>query len=122
MPVAEVLVVARRVAEALHKAHNAQPRPIIHRDVKPDNVLVRKLGEQWQVKMIDFGLAVKSQAAIKSTSQPVERRSQRDQSYAGTFKYAPPEQKNELHAEVGPYSDLYSFGKMCCEMLFGFPA
>ena len=39
MPVAEVLVVARRVAEALQSLHNAQPRPIIHRDVKPDNVL-----------------------------------------------------------------------------------
>src|SRR5271168_471678 len=42
---------------------------------------------------------------------------------AGTLRYAPPEQLGELHVNgrlvpVGPYSDVYSFGKLCCYALF----
>ena len=118
LPVAEFLGVVRPVAEALRAAHHAQPQPIYHRDVKPDNVLV---GAQGQVKVIDFGLAVRVAAAMKSTSTDPQRRTQRDQSYAGTLRYAPPEQKGESSAPVGPYSDIYGFGRSCCELLFGIP-
>ena len=56
---------------------------------------------------------------------PPDSRSASDRSYAGTFKYAPPEQKNEADPisgkieKVGPYSDVYTFGKTFCEALFG---
>ena len=46
-------------------------------------------------------------------------RYQPDRSLAGTLRYAPPEQRNELEAEVGPYSDVYAWGKTCLDLLFG---
>ena len=101
---------------------------MFHRDLKPDNILVRQLPEQmdrWEVRLIDFGLAVRQQTAGKSVLCPPDARSASDRSYAGTFKYAPPEQKNEPDPisgkiePVGPYSDVYTFGKTFCEALFG---
>jgi formylglycine-generating enzyme required for sulfatase activity/tetratricopeptide (TPR) repeat protein len=112
----DLLAVARRVAEATQAAH---ARGVLHRDLKPDNVLVRKREGGWEVKIIDFGLAVRRQAVSTSVAKEVGRRTAQDRSFAGTFKYAPPEQKGELAAEVGPYSDVYTFGKTCCEALFG---
>src|SRR4029450_334487 len=51
LPLARIIGIARQVAEALAVAHAAQ---IIHRDIKPDNVMVRPDG---YVKRPDFGLA-----------------------------------------------------------------
>ncbi len=81
--------------------------------------------DRWEVRLIDFGLAVRQQTAGKSVLCPPDSRSASDRSYAGTFKYAPPEQKNEADPisgkveKVGPYSDVYTFGKTFCEALFG---
>ena len=74
---------------------------------------------QWYVKVIDFGLAVKVQAARVSVSVPSGQRAALDRSLAGTLRYAPPEQRNELDAALGPYSDVYAFGKTCLDLLFG---
>ncbi len=54
LSVDDLLAVARPVAEGLHAAHG---KGILHRDVKPANLLVRKDGANWQAKVIDFGLA-----------------------------------------------------------------
>ena len=96
---ADFLVVARQAAEALQAAHAAQPRPVYHRDVKPDNMLV---GERLRIKMIDYGLAVRIQSAHKSVAKPAECRSKQDQSYAGTLEFSPPEQKGELSIRSAP--------------------
>lgn len=117
LSVADVLAIARQVAEAVHAAHRVG---IYHRDVKPANVMVAfdEAGRQWRVKVIDFGLAVRRHVARTSMEFPAGRRSALDRSLAGTLRYAPPEQRNELDADVGAYSDVYAWGKTCLDMLF----
>src|SRR5205814_2046812 len=62
---------------------------------------------------------VKLNVARTSIAVPSGRRAALDRSLAGTLRYAPPEQRNELDAEVGPYSDVYAWGKTCLNLLFG---
>ena len=118
LPLGHVLRIARQIAEAVHQAHKLG---IYHRDIKPANVMARfdKTTGLWYVKVIDFGLAVKVQAARVSVSVPSGQRAAFDRSRAGTLRYNPPEQRNELDAAVGPYSDVYAFGKTCLDLLFG---
>jgi formylglycine-generating enzyme required for sulfatase activity/serine/threonine protein kinase len=101
----DLLLLVRPVAEALFDAH---ARGILHLDLKPDNVLVLREGQRWRVKIIDLGLA--------------RGRENVDTEVAGyTDQYAPDEQKRpaaEGRRQVGPYSDIYAFGKMCCYALF----
>lgn len=113
----DVLRIARQIAEAVHQAHQLG---IYHRDIKPANVMVRfdKTTGQWLVKVIDFGLAVKLHVAQTSLGVPSGRRAALDRSLAGTLRYAPPEQRNELDADIGPYSDVYAWGKTCLDLLF----
>jgi serine/threonine-protein kinase len=93
--------VAGQIAEALGAAHE---RGLIHRDVKPQNVLVTASGD---VKVADFGIARAAAAvAISETSAVL-----------GTARYMSPEQA--MGREVGPPSDLYSLGVVFYEMLTG---
>ncbi len=114
---ADLLLMARPVAEALAAAHD---RGILHRDVKPANLLVRRVGAAWQVKLIDFGLALKQGLIPATVNSPALRsRSAYAYSLAGTLDYAAPEQLGKLpHVPVGPHSDVYGFGKTCCYALF----
>jgi WD40 repeat protein len=101
------------VAEALAAAH---ARGIFHRDVKPANLLVRRESGGWRVKLIDFGLAMKQRPATTATAA----RSQTTYSAGGTAEYAAPEQLGRLPGvPVGPCTDVYGFGKTCCQALFG---
>jgi serine/threonine protein kinase len=115
---ADVLQISWQIAEAVHAAHK---KGVFHRDIKPGNVLVAFDADarRWQVKVIDFGLAVKITVARGSMAVPSGRRTALDRSLAGTLRYAPPEQRNELDADVGPYSDVYAWGKTCLDLLFG---
>src|SRR5205823_1691435 len=61
----ELRALAVPVAEALATAH---ARGILHRDVKPANILVRREGEGWRVKLIDFGLAQKQRGEEATTA------------------------------------------------------
>src|SRR5579864_2554250 len=57
IPLDEILLIARQMAEALEAAHE---RGVVHRDLKPANVMITPTG---QVKVLDFGLAAMSQSA-----------------------------------------------------------
>jgi serine/threonine protein kinase len=115
----DVLVIARQVARAMEAAH---ARGIYHRDLTPSNVLIRKEGETWSVKIIDFGLAMGHQFIEAALTESRHDKSMLTTTIAGTLSYAPPEQLGRLTgAEVGPHSDVYSFARTCCYALFKQP-
>jgi len=84
----------------------------VHRDLSPDNLLLRRDGDCWEVKLIDFGLADRLHDGSRS-----EHKSLMQQSITGKWQYAPPEQRGE-GGEIGPWSDVYSFGRSVCAALF----
>jgi serine/threonine-protein kinase len=98
--------VMRQVAAALHKAAEHK---IIHRDVKPENIMITPAGE---VKVADFGLARVAQSgeALNLTQVGITM---------GTPLYMSPEQVEGR--AVDPRSDIYSFGVTCYHMLAGHP-
>ncbi len=120
LPLFDFFTIARQVGEAVHAAHS-RPQPIFHRDLKPSNIMVQRNPDgTWTVKVIDFGLAVRASVALEGKAVPPANRSTKDKSVTGTLKYAPPEQTGVLSGvEVGPYSDVYAFGKTCLDVLFG---
>src|SRR5208282_859618 len=111
----------------LRRAHE---RGILHRDVKPANLLVRPSSSLplsqggkggWEAKLIDFGLALRARSP-GSTRRASLDRTLAGASIAGTIEYAAPEQMGKLKGvAVGTYSDVYGFGKLCCFALFGTP-
>ena len=124
LALADLLAVARPVAEALQAAHAVG---VLHRDVKPANLLVRKqagepggVSPRWEVKLIDFGLALE-QGALQARSTQEQRRSVTGTSIAGTVDYAAPEQMGKEKAPVGRPADVYGFAKTCCYALFQTP-
>jgi formylglycine-generating enzyme required for sulfatase activity len=114
---AEVVDIAILVARGMTVAHH---HGIFRRDLKPDNILVRKVGKVWFVKVIDFGLAMRQPVTEMESPRGPDEKSMLTSSVAGTALYAPPEQLGRLPGvAVGPFSDVYSFGKTFCYALFG---
>jgi tetratricopeptide (TPR) repeat protein len=114
-----LLAIAGQVARGLQAVHR---HSIYHRDLKPDKVLIRNEGGAWKVKIIDFGLAMWRQVTETGLPGGSHEKSMLTTSVAGTVLYAPPEQLGLLPGvPVGPYSDVYSFGKTCCYALFSVP-
>ena len=112
----DMIAVARQVADGMQAAHQQN---ILHRDLKPDNILVRKEGSAWKVKIIDFGLALRKTTIETSMAAGAAGNTILGDSVAGTIEYAPPEQMGKLKGvKPGPYSDVYAFGKMCCFAMF----
>ena len=113
----EFLALAGPVVAGLEAAH---AKNILHRDIKPANLLVKrhkdaKGNQSWDVKLIDFGLAVRNEELRRSS-----RGSKSGVGEAGTTEYASPEQLGRLEGvAVGPQSDIFGFAKTACFALFG---
>ncbi|MFL6262428.1 MAG: protein kinase domain-containing protein [Thermoanaerobaculia bacterium] len=101
LPVSEAVAIAEQVAAGLARAHS---RGIVHRDVKPANVIVAPDG---RVKLVDFGIAKLSD----------QSRLTRAGTTVGTAGYMSPEQ---LHGEEpDPRTDVWSLGVVIYEMMTG---
>lgn len=100
LPVKTVLAYASQILAALVEAH---AKGVIHRDLKPGNIMLAKSG----VKVLDFGLAKSATDDALTTTHTL----------MGTPAYMAPEQKEGKPADAR--SDIYSFGCVLYEMLTG---
>lgn len=96
----EALRISARVAEALHHAHQAG---VVHRDVKPANILIQVSGEP---KIMDFGIAKIPASQITTAGE-----------FFGTPSYMSPEQA--VGAAVDARSDVFSLGSVLYLLLTG---
>jgi len=101
LPEAEVVNWATQALDALEFAHR---QGVVHRDIKPHNMV---LTDEGRLKVTDFGIARAANVAQMTEVGSI----------VGTAQYLSPEQARGL--DVGPQSDLYSMGIVLYEMLTG---
>jgi serine/threonine protein kinase/formylglycine-generating enzyme required for sulfatase activity len=108
LPIERVVHITSQIAEALAAAHAL---PMIHRDLKPDNIMITRKGANTDfVKVLDFGIA-------KALADPGGDNLTKTGFVLGTPVYMSPEQL--LGEELDPRSDIYSLAIIVYEMLSG---
>lgn len=117
IPIANAVDIAIQVASALAASHNAG---IVHRDIKPDNVMLRRDGS---VKVLDFGLAKETGISVPSTvdfdANTITTAATSPGLVLGTPRYMSPEQARGQHLDGR--TDIFSLGIMLFEMVTGRP-
>lgn len=103
---AEALAITRQCLEGLRYAHD---KGLIHRDIKPDNIMINSMG---QVKIADLGLARLQESEDSSVTG--------SGSFMGTPHYMAPEQSRDAHG-VDLRADLYGLGATLYHMVCGAP-
>jgi serine/threonine protein kinase len=111
-PLRRRLGVLLRVCEAVSYAHS---KGVVHRDIKPDNVMVGAYGE---VLLMDWGLASQLHAEADISSS---KGSGKDGEIVGTPAYMSPEQARGESARIDPRTDVFALGAMLFEILTGRP-
>ncbi len=113
LPMDQVLRYATEIAEALDQAHR---QGVIHRDLKPGNIVLTKSG----AKLLDFGLAkfIETPAPAGGTAMPtLTQPLTAHGTIMGTYQYMAPEQLEGQEADVR--SDIFAFGAVVYEMAVG---
>ena len=106
----QMVILAQQITNALADAH---AHGIIHRDIKPKNIMVTP---SEQVKVLDFGLAKTMQKNLEDATESISQLS-RDGLLVGTIAYMSPEQ---LRGEKLDYrTDIFSLGSVLYEMVCG---
>ncbi len=113
----QLLTYAIEIADALEKAHR---QGVIHRDLKPGNIMLTKAG----AVLMDFGLAKTVErapvAAVLTEMTSTDRKLTAEGTLLGTFQYMAPEQLEG--AEVDARTDVFALGMVIYEMATGRPA
>jgi hypothetical protein len=106
LPPAQAARYVKVVAEAIHYAHQQK---VLHRDLKPDNILIDSAD---QPRVSDFGLAkqIDRDKGLTATGAVI-----------GTASYMPPEQASGQRGQLGPASDVYSLGAVLYQLVTGRP-
>jgi predicted ATPase/signal transduction histidine kinase len=104
--VADALGIARSLAEVLSAIHRDG---LVHRDVNPNNIIVRRAPPGLEVRLTDFGLAIPVPPGGLQVGEVLE----------GTFAYMAPEQTGRPAHRIDHRSDLYALGVTLHEMLAG---
>ena len=100
--------VTRDVAEAVHAAHETG---LIHRDLKPQNIMVEKAGDRWKPHVMDFGLAREEEASRMTETGAM----------VGTPAYMAPEQARGDVRGLDRRTDVYGLGAVLYRLLAGRP-
>ncbi len=113
LPVDQVLRYGIEIADALDKAHR---QGLVHRDLKPGNIMLTKLG----AKLLDFGLVkyTTTEELGQLTNLPTENRPlTQEGTILGTFQYMAPEQLEGREADAR--TDIFAFGAVLYEAATG---
>jgi serine/threonine protein kinase len=134
LPLHDALLLAQMVAAGLVALHHPDPdfpgpEPLVHRDLKPDNILLCQAGQGQVAQITEFGLAKVADVALEEDLPDLPSGDAADLSHSrryrtargigmGTVMYMPPEQWTDaVHA--GPPADLYAFGQILAELVTG---
>ena len=124
VPVRQGARLLAQIADAIQHAHD---RGVLHRDMKPNNVILQETkadpndvgpppgsclmcGEHFIPRVVDFGLAKLAEGGPSETAS---------RQILGTPKYMAPEQAQARHDDIGPQADVYALGVILYELLTG---
>ncbi|MEN9808496.1 MAG: hypothetical protein RLZZ488_63 [Pseudomonadota bacterium] len=115
LPLADILEILIQAAEALEYVHGHN---IVHRDIKPQNILISTSKEasdaKVQLKIVDFGVARLSDP-IKQSNEQGRARAE----VVGTFNYMAPESTGLVNWGIDARADIYSLGIVAYELVTG---
>lgn len=110
-----VQTLAIELAQVLQATQSAG---ILHGDIKPDNILINVEDNGWRLKIVDWGLAAKSQLIWTTLAARQVQATLLGASLEATYQCAAPERLGLNSARIGTYSDIYAYGKTLCQALF----